>query len=66
MSLKKYFVFAFLLLLAVFLWLVPEWRVLGMVGLAVGLILLLVSYVAGAVALFRLLLRPHSASRDRR
>jgi hypothetical protein len=59
MSLKKYLVFAFLLFLAVFLWLFPEWRILGMVvGIAVGLSVLLVSYLAGAVALFRMLLRP--------
>jgi hypothetical protein len=46
-------------LLAVFLWLFPEWRILGLVvGLAVGLSVLLVSYLAGAVALTRLLLRP--------
>jgi hypothetical protein len=51
-------------LLAVFLWLFPEWRILGIViGIPVGLSLLLISYLAGAVALFRLLLRP---SRDRK
>jgi hypothetical protein len=57
----------FLLLLAVFLWLFPEWRILGMVtGIAVGLTLFLVAYLAGAVALFHLLLRPDGPSRGRR
>jgi hypothetical protein len=60
-SLKKYLVFAFLLLLAVFLWLFPEWRILGIViGIAVGLSLPLVFYLAAAVSLFRLLLRPYN------
>ena len=62
MTLKKYLAISVLALLAVFLWLFPEWRFLALL-LAAGFGALWVAYFAAAVALFKRLSRAFSGQR---